>query len=62
MLMCQPHWFQVPRPMRDRVYLALKRWDRGEVTLLELREAQAEAVEAVTGRVQHPTLEGGTDT
>jgi hypothetical protein len=60
-LMCPADWFNVPGPLRNAVYLALRRWDRQEGTLLELRQAQAAAVESVTGVAQEPTLEGGED-
>jgi hypothetical protein len=61
-LMCSPHWHEVPRPLQDGVYEALRRWDRSEATLQELRAAQAACVESVTGVAQEPTLEGSEPT
>lgn len=58
-LMCSFHWSQVGPSERTAVYSALRRWDQNEGTLLELRQAQAKAVESVTGVRQYPTLSGG---
>jgi hypothetical protein len=48
-LMCSKDWKQVPRPLQDAVWVALARWERGDITLGELRGAQDAAVEAVRG-------------
>jgi hypothetical protein len=60
-LMCSVHWRKVPKPLQDGVYEALRRWDRSEATLHDLRAAQAACVESVTGATQEPTLEGSED-
>jgi hypothetical protein len=57
-LMCPTHWARVPVPERHAVYDALRRWDHQEGTLLDVRRAQARAVEAVTGERRYPTVEG----
>ena len=60
-LMCPPHWAAVDKSLRDAVYVALRRWDSCEGTLLEVRTAQAAAVQSVTGVPQEPTLEGSDE-
>lgn len=60
-LMCATHWVQVPAAQRTAVYEALRAWDRSEGTLATVREAQAAAIESVTGVPQEPTLEGSDD-
>lgn len=46
-LMCAKHWYRVPRTIRDQVWSALRRYQRGDATLGELQDAQAKATEAV---------------
>lgn len=60
-LMCPTHWVLVPAAQRDAVYEALRAWDRSEGTLARVRQAQAAAIESVTGVPQEPTLEGSDD-
>lgn len=46
-LMCAPHWYQVPRALRDRVWAT---WRSGAgVLTAEYREAVRQAVAAVEG-------------
>jgi hypothetical protein len=58
MLMCSRHWGLVPHELKTAVYDALRRYNWGGASLGELRQAQAAAVEYVTGRPPSPTLEG----
>jgi hypothetical protein len=49
-LMCRPHWYQVPKLLRDLVYAT---WRSGAgVFTPEYREAVRQAVEAVQARGQ----------
>jgi len=51
-LMCRPHWRQVPKPLRDRVWAT---WQSGAgVFSPEYREAVRQAVEAVEARERQP--------
>jgi hypothetical protein len=46
--MCRPHWYQVPKPLRDRVWVT---WQSGAGAFSpEYREAVRQAVEAVLAR------------
>lgn len=49
LLMCKRHWFQVPGKLRQAVLTAWDQWQRGEIGLDALREAQARATESVEG-------------
>jgi hypothetical protein len=60
-LMCARHWGQVPHDHKTAVYDCLRRWKFNECPLDELRRAQADAVEAVTGVPQEPTMAGSKD-
>lgn len=49
MLMCRTHWYQVPKPLRNRVYRA---WDNGEgAGTGEHRDACNDAIMAIGGDV-----------
>jgi hypothetical protein len=58
-LMCTRHWDRVPFALKSTLYDCLRRWKYNACPLEELRQAQTAAIEAVTGTVQVPTLEGG---
>jgi hypothetical protein len=46
--MCRPHWYQVPKLLRDRIWVT---WRSGAgVFSPEYRQAVGEAVVAVQGR------------
>jgi hypothetical protein len=66
MLMCREHWYQVPKPIRDRVWAAynnLQRAQHAEEALslrdeiAALRVVQAEAVESLKAAGPPATLE-----
>ena len=47
-LMCRPHWYQVPKPLRDRVWAT---WRSGAGMFTpEYRQAVREAIAAVQAR------------
>lgn len=47
MLMCRPHWQQVPRALQRDVYAALDSWYGGGIDLEALRTVQRRAVDLV---------------
>jgi hypothetical protein len=55
-LLCRPHWRMLPKPLRDDVWLALRRFRNGDVPLAQLRQAQQQAVDYV--RETQETQEG----
>lgn len=60
-LMCARHWDAVPFDTKQLVYDCLRRWKWNACSLEELRFAQGQAIEAVTGTSRAPTLEGSED-
>ncbi len=50
-VMCRLHWLQVPKTLRDEVWRLYRRWlsEEGYTihTVLQLREAQRDAIAAV---------------
>lgn len=56
MLMCRPHWYMVPRPLRDAVWSA---WDNGlGAGTAAHREAILAAVEAVNRKLAQRAIGG----
>jgi hypothetical protein len=51
-LMCRPHWYQVPKLLRDRIWAT---WQSGAGALSpEYRQAVRDAVTAVQARQDRP--------
>ena len=44
-LLCRPHWYQLPRVLRDEVNTTLRRFHNGDVELADLRSVQQAAVD-----------------
>ena len=44
MLMCRTHWYMVPRALRNEVLNTLRKYNRSECTLGDLRSVQNRAV------------------
>lgn len=51
MLMCKPHWFQVPRELRDRVWSTYRAYRSDDGSLLDYVEARDAAIHAVEVQV-----------
>ena len=50
-LMCRTHWFMVPKPLRDRLWVAWRKYQRGVDVKVYLAVRQ-ECADAVNRRLQ----------
>lgn len=50
LLMCGPHWRGVPGALQRQVYVALGRWESGEIVLRELWDVQDAAIDSLRGQ------------
>lgn len=44
-LACTRCWFRLPKPLRDDVWLAYRRFQNGDIDLITLREVQRQAIQ-----------------